>query len=237
MSLQAPGSSIHVVVADDRVVVRVGVRALLRRDRDIEIVGEVTDGREVVSRVKALAPQVLLLDVAMANTVATKLARHVRRLAPAVKILVFSGREEPFYIQAMLDSGVHGYLSQRASENLALAIRAVSRGERYLCTIATASIDASLAADLADEEATDASFRNAVVALSSRERDVLRLLGQGHTSAQIAATLGIGVNSVGTYRARVAKKLGAPRRADLVRAALASGLIARAVKPGSQHRA
>jgi DNA-binding NarL/FixJ family response regulator len=215
----------RVLIVDDHAVVRAGMRALLDPQRDIEIVGEADSGARALAQVQELAPDVVTLDISMPNAVATRVTKQIRRVAPATAILVFTGHEEPFYIHAMLDSGAHGYLSKRASEHLAEAIRLVHQGERYVCHIAAAALEGPEAPASAGEP-TDPALRRAVSRLSPRERAVLLRIAQGYTYQEIAEQLGIGVNSVGTYRARLAEKLGVKGRRGLVRVGLASGLVA-----------
>lgn len=225
--IQATRSIIRVFVLDDHAVVRAGVRSLLGPQRDIAVVGEAEDSRGALAQVQALTPDVVTLDLAMPNSVAADVVRRILDMVPGTNVLAFTAHEEAFYVQAMLDAGARGYLSKRASEQLAAAIRVVYQGQCFLCPIAAAAIDRARCSQGAPDEATDPSMRRAVARLSPRERAVLSLLAQGYTYQGIAQQLHIGVNSVGTYRARLAQKLGVRGRQELVRVGLVSGIIQR----------
>lgn len=228
-------SRIRVLVVDDHGVVRAGVRSLLRLQRDIDVVGEAEDPAGALAQVQALSPHVVTLDLSTPNSIAAEVVRRMLDVVPRANVLAFTTHEEAFYVQAMMDAGARGYLSKRASEQLAAAIRVVHHGDRFLCHIATAAMEEARRSNITPDETTGPSMWRAVASLSRRERAVLGLLAQGYTYQDIAQQLGIGVNSVGTYRSRLAQKLGVRGRQDLVRVGLASGVIQGASRPSSRH--
>jgi two-component system response regulator NreC len=193
-------SKIRVLIADDHAVVREGLARVVADQLDMRVVAEVQDGAEALAASHAHDPHVVLLDMRMPGVGGVSAIRRLREQCPAARVLVLSMYEEQNYVRAALAAGAHGYLSKRTSTAVLLAaIRALYRGEMLA---PSAPATASESAD-GDE-------------LSAREREVMRMVVQGHTSRAMAETLGISKSSVDTYRARVFRKLGVDSRAALI---------------------
>ena len=212
---------IRVLIADDHAVLRAGLRMLLDAEPDIEVVGEARDGLEVLARVRALTPDVLLLDLAMPGMGGLEVLGRVREASPQTRVLILTMHEEEEYLREALRAGSAGYVLKRAAaEELLSAIRAVYHGGVYLHPEHTRR----LLEEMVDGEARKQK-QGAEPSLSPREREVLRLIALGYTNQQAADVLYLSVKTVETYRARLMAKLGLRTRAELVRYALQRGWI------------
>ena len=211
----------RILIADDHAVVRSGLRLILSAQPDLEVVGEAGTGDETVERTVALRPDILLLDTAMPGMNGLEAGRLIREQAPEVRIIVLTIYDDEAYLRQFLEMGAAGYVLKKAADTeLVAAIRAVQRGEPFIYSSLTRQlIDSYLKqpappfGDRPDEE------------LSARENDVLRLVVLGYTSQQIADQLCISASTVETHRAHIMEKLGLRGRAQLVRYALAKGLL------------
>jgi DNA-binding NarL/FixJ family response regulator len=208
---------IRVLVVDDHAVVRAGLRLLLDAEEDIEVVAEAGDGEEAVRAARLERPDVVLLDVVMPNVTGIEAAPQVLRAAPEAKLLFLSMQDDPSYVREAFAAGASGYVLKEAADvEVVQAVREVAAGGRYVHPALGARM-ATAAAQEAREAEEDP--------LSEREREVLRLLALGHTNQEIAKMLFISVRTAETHRAHVLRKLGVGSRADLVRYALAHGLL------------
>ncbi len=209
----------RLLLADDHQLLLDGLEVLLGKEDDLEVVGRATDGLHVLPQVDALRPDVLVLDLMMPGLNGLEIARQVRDRAPSVRVLVLSMHSHDAYVVEALRNGVAGYVLKEAEvDGLVDAIRAVRRGERYLSPA------------LADEivrwqEDAKAAPLDPYDTLSKREREVLQLAAEGHTSAAIGERLTIGKRTVETHRANLQRKLGVRTQADLVRFAVKKGLV------------
>jgi DNA-binding NarL/FixJ family response regulator len=219
---------IRILIADDHAVLRTGLRMLIGSQRDLEVVGEASDGDEAVRKAAALRPDVALVDISMPGSSGIKAIERIREAAPATRVLVLTMHDMPAYLRAALAAGASGYVDKRAADSALLAaIRDVSRGRTALDPTLAASVVQS---GLRRRGTTGASLSTP---LSHREREVLELVAQGYTNQQIADHLGLSVKTVETYRARLVEKLGLQSRAELVRYALDSGLFGGEASPSS----
>ncbi len=210
----------RILIADDHAILREGVRALLATADDIEVVGEAADGREAIDLAQQLEPDVILIDVAMPGLGGLEATLEIRRLVPRAKILVLSQYGEPEYVRRFLKAGVSGYvLKKAAGADLVSAIRAVMRGGLVL--------DPEVARTAVQEDGTpeDGDAPNAYESLTDREKQVLKLVAEGHTNKEIADLLGISVKTAMSHREHVMLKLQVHNRTELVRFALRHGVI------------
>jgi DNA-binding NarL/FixJ family response regulator len=206
-----------VLIVDDHAVVRAGLRLRLDAEEDIEAVGEAGSGREAIFEARSLKPDVILLDLVMPDQSGLEVLPTLLQEGPESKVLILSMQDDPEYVRQAFSSGASGYvLKEAADTEVVAAIREVAGGGRY--------VNPELGARLvtADTEAARKADENP---LSDREHEVLRLLALGHTNQEIAEQLFISVRTAETHRAHIMRKLRLSSRAELVRYALAQGLL------------
>ena len=208
---------IRVLLVDDHTILRVGLRSFLGYYDDIEVVGEANDGAAAAALVKELQPDVVLMDIAMPGVNGIQATRLIREQYPETKVLILSQYEDSQYVLPLLRAGASGYILKDAlGTDLLNALRGVARGETFL--------GPSIVKVLAEEVRHPGEGKEATIeSLTPRERQILRLIAQGQTNAQIAEVLSISVNTVEWHRANVMNKLGAHTVVDLVRYALQHG--------------
>ena len=208
---------IRVLIADDHSVVAEGLRHLVEAERDIEVVACVGDGREAVQQARETQPDVVLMDLSMPELNGADATRAILERDPKCRVIVLSMYSQREYVRRALKAGAAGYVVKRsAAKEVVEAIRAVHAGQRYLSPrVADVVLD-----DYSDEKQDDPLTR-----LSAREREVLQLLAEGRTGAQIAERLSLSQKTVETYRARLVEKLGIRDLAGLVRFAIQKGLV------------
>jgi len=208
---------IRAVVVDDHAVVRSGIKLLLEREEDMEVVGEAGNAKDAIFRARALTPDVILLDVIMPGESGIDVLPSLLKEAPEAKVLVLSMQDDPSYVREAFAAGAHGYvLKEAADEEVVAAVREIANGGRYVHPALGARMIAAEAEARAAAEADP---------LSEREREVLRLLALGHTNQEIAKMLYISVRTAETHRAHIMRKLQLSTRAELVRYALSQGLL------------
>ena len=211
--------TIRVLVVDDHAVVRAGLRRVLDAEADIETVGEAATAERAVFEALETKPDVVLMDVVMPGKSGIEGLPALLQAAPDVSVLMLSMQDDPRYVREAFEAGASGYvLKEAADTDVVEAVRAVAAGERY--------VHPALGARLVQAESEERR-RAASDPLSSREREVLRLLALGHTNQEIAAQLFISVRTAETHRAHVMQKLSLSSRAELVRYALDHDLIER----------
>ncbi|MBS2039476.1 response regulator transcription factor [bacterium] len=201
--------SISVLIVEDHPVVRSGIKMLLTEELDIEVLGEASNGREALTALETLKPDLLLLDISMPEVNGLEVTQHVREKYPTMPILILTMHEDERYFFQLLRAGATGYIVKGAAPNdLVSAVRAVAAGQAYLYP--------SLARLLAKEPDT---------VLSARELEVLQLTAQGLTAREVGKKLSISSNTVERHRANIMSKLGVSNRAELIRYAIRRGLL------------
>lgn len=201
------------MLADDHVVVRSALRMLLEAEPGLKVVAEAGDADTVVRDVARHRPDVLILDLNMPGQPSLEAVPAVRERSPETEIVVLTMQNDPAFARRALRAGVRGYvLKEAADAELVQAVRSAAAGETYL--------QPALGARLATEPR-----RGRGDELSEREREVLRLIALGHTNAEIASQLYLSIRTVESHRAHVQQKLGLSSRSELVRYALANGLV------------
>ena len=211
--------SIRILLADDHKITRQGLRSLLDKEFDMEVVAEAEQGRTAVRLVRELSPQVVIMDVTMPDLNGVEAARQIVSEFPDVKIIALSMHSDSLFVTEMLKSGASGYLLKDcAFEELARAIRTVVAGKTYLSpSISGVVVDDYLhrlsKADLSGSEV-----------LTDREREVLQLLAEGKSTKQIALKLHISVKTVETHRRQIMDKLDIHTVAELTKYAIRKGL-------------
>lgn len=212
---------IKVLLAEDHVVVRQGIREIIQREEDIEIVGEVGDGEEAVQVAEQLEPDIILMDIAMPKLNGIEATRRIKESHPSISILVLTAYDNEEFIFALLEAGAAGYLLKNVqSRQLLNAIRAVYDGESVLHpTIAKKVLSRlSLGREKRSEEKGEL--------LTERELEVLRLGAEGLANKQIAAELLLGERTVQTHWRNIFNKLGISSRTEAIMRGLSRGWIA-----------
>jgi len=209
--------SVRVLIVDDHAVVRSGLKLVLEAEDDVEPVGEAGTARDAIFQNRSLEPDVILLDVVMPDQSGLDVIPTLLHERPEAKVLVLSMQDDPQYVRQAFAAGASGYvLKEAADTEVVAAVREVANGGRY--------VHPELGARLVAAE-TEAAKRAEEDPLSDREREVLRLLALGHTNQEIAKQLYISVRTAETHRAHIMQKLRLSSRAELVRHALAQGLL------------
>lgn len=206
---------IRVFVADDHAVVRAGLCALIEKQEDMCVVGQARDGRDAVTQVAKAAPDVILIDIEMPEHDGLTGIKLLTNVAPNARCVALTMYQDRAHIRAVLEAGGAAFVAKSVADvELLQVIRNVHQGSSFACVVEGSSDD------LVEEVRS-----GALVQLSRREREVLRLLALGHTNREIAEKMSVGIKSVETYRSRTMKKLGTRTRADLVQYALKTGLL------------
>jgi len=211
---------ITVVLADDHSVVREGLRLLLETHPDIKVVGDAMDGRETVRLVERLRPNIVVMDIVMPGLNGIEATRKIREMCPTTKVVILSMYSTSEHIFQAFHAGALGYvLKESAGAEVVNAVRVVHSGRRYLSEkISEVVIDGYL------QERKAQAMKSPLASLSQREREILQLLAEGKTSAEIAEALFISPKTVETYRSRLMQKLGISDLPGLVKFAIQHGL-------------
>lgn len=209
--------SIKVLVADDHDLVRMGITRMLDDDPEIEVIGEAVDGDSAVMKVRALMPDVVLLDVNMPNIDGVEATRRIKQFNPAIKVLAVSGLSAQPYPLMLLKAGVNGYITKGTPlDEMIRAIKKVHAGARYF----SHDVAAQLAETVLGEQA-ESPFD----ALSEREKQVAMMVVNCQSAQQIADQLFVSAKTVNTYRYRIFEKLGVDSDVKLTHLAIRHGLI------------
>jgi len=215
---------IRILLADDHTILRQGIRMLLETQSDMEVVGEAVNGREAVEQARLLQPQIILMDISMPELNGLEATRQIKRELPAIQVVILTMHDNEEYLVQILQAGATGYvLKQAADRELIEGVRIASRGDTYLYPrIATRLVSDYLRrveSNTPDEH--DAAYES----LTAREREILKLIAEGHTNKEIAELLTLSVKTVENHRYSLMNKLNAHDRGELVKYAIRVGLI------------
>lgn len=207
---------IRILVVDDHAIMREGIRALFGVHGDMEVVGEASDGREAIDKAAELAPDVVVMDIAMPGMDGLEATRRIRKQNPKAKVLVLTQHDNKEYILSAIKAGAAGFLPKRAlSSELVSAIRALHQGDSFLYPSAATALVENYRQQV-EEEPYDR--------LTEREREILKLIADGHTSQEIADMLFISLKTVLGHRTKIMEKLDLHSRTELIKYAVRKGL-------------
>ncbi len=217
-------AKITVLLADDHTILRQGIRTLLETQPDMEVVGEATNGREAVELARQLRPLVILMDISMPLLNGLEATRLIKKELPAIQVVVLTMHENEEYLVNILQAGATGYvLKQAADRELIEAVRIASRGDTYLypriARLLVTDYLRRVESGVPDER--DAAYDT----LTQREREILKLIAEGHTNKEIAELLVLSVKTVENHRYSLMNKLNAHDRGELIKYAIRVGLI------------
>jgi DNA-binding NarL/FixJ family response regulator len=223
---------IRIVIADDHVLVRAGIRALVERMPDLEVVGEASDGAEAIRLVEKTSPDIVLMDVAMPGFDGAEATAHVLRTSPTTRVIAVSVHADPESVLRAIDAGASGYvLKDSGVAELELAIRSTMQGGTFLSPkvsgLVVEGYRRRLAGDVGGSAADvhPASDRARLARLTPRQRQILQLVAEGASSRTIARRLELSVKTIESHRAQLMERLGIHDVAGLVRFAIRAGLV------------
>jgi DNA-binding NarL/FixJ family response regulator len=209
---------IRVLIADDHLLVRAGIRALLEQQPDMEVVAEASNGREALELTRKHEPNIVLMDIAMPELNGLEAIRQLSKEFPRIQGIILSMYADEEHVSRALQAGAAGYLVKGAAlAELELAIRSVARGQTYLSP--------GVSKPVIREYLRRTSSNATAESLTPRQREILQMIAEGKPTKQIALILNISVKTVESHRARLMKRLDAREIATLVRHALKLGLI------------
>ena len=208
---------IRILIVDDHAILRDGIRALINLNDDVEVVGEASEGKEAIEKAQELAPDVVVMDIAIPGLDGLEVTRRIKKKNPRVKVLVLTQHEDREYILSSIRAGAAGFVPKRAlGSDLIWSIRAVHSGNSVLYPSATTVLV---------EDYLRQSEKGPYERLTDWEREILKLIADGHTSKEIAQMLFISAKTVLGHRAKLMEKLDIHNRSDLVKFAIRHGLV------------
>lgn len=212
---------IRILLADDHTILRAGLKMMLNAQPDMEIVGEAQDGRQSIAEAQRLQPDVVLMDITMPDINGIEATKQIKKLLPDTRVLVLTMHEHDEYVFQALRAGASGYmLKEAAATDLITALRVIQSGQFYLSpTAQSVMVGDYLQRVRAGEE------KDSYSSLTEREREILKLVAEGHTNNQIAERLVISPKTVDTHRTHIMDKLNLHSRAELVKYAMRRGLL------------
>ncbi|PNU21831.1 DNA-binding response regulator [Geothermobacter hydrogeniphilus] len=215
-------SDVRILIVDDHVILREGIRLLLETQADFQVVGEAGNGVETIAMARKYGPDIILLDISMPKMDGLQAVGLLANACPQARVIVLSRYEKEAYACQALKNGAHGYLVKGApSEELLEAIRAVARGRYYFSAAVQAAVVEGYVIHRPDHQPHPETTR-----LSERELDVLKLLVEGNSSVEIGEVLCISSKTVDKHRASIARKTGADNPVKMVQFALRTGILA-----------
>jgi DNA-binding NarL/FixJ family response regulator len=210
---------IRIVLVEDHTIVRAGIRALLENIDRVEVVGEAGDGREAIRLIEQHHPDVVLMDIAMAGLNGLEATARIAKSFPEVRVIILSMHASEEYVLQALRAGAMGYILKDAgTAELEIAIRAVGRDETYLSPAVSKHVVANYVRRVGGEV-------NSLERLTRRQREILQLIAEGHSTQEIAQLLSISVKTVESHRSQLMERLDIHDVAGLVRYAIRMGLV------------
>ena len=210
----------RVLLVDDHAILREGIKALLEKQENIEVVAEAANGREAISKVVQFRPDVVVLDISMPLMDGLEATRQIKRESPDVKILILTMHDDEEYFFQLLRAGASGYVTKRAaSRELVSAIEAVYRGESFFCPSMAKSLLSNYLRLAKNTEHIEQEE------LTPREREIVKLIAEGYTNQQIAGLLHRSVKTIESHRSNILRKLGVHDSTGLVKYAVRKKLI------------
>jgi two-component system, NarL family, response regulator NreC len=214
-------SKIRVLLAEDHTVVRQGLRKILESDTDIEISGEVGDGRSAVESAKRLRPNVIVIDIGLPGLNGIEATNQIMKATDGVSILILSMHSDDVYVRQALKAGAKGYLLKDSEDlDLIKAVKSLAGGGSYF----SPSVSKVLLDGYLNDSGTGAG-EDALSRLTGREREVLQLISEGKTNKEIARILSLSINTVESHRKHVMEKLDLHNTAEIVRFAVRKGIV------------
>ncbi|MGI4756815.1 MAG: response regulator [Janthinobacterium lividum] len=212
---------IRIVLADDHTVLRAGLKSLLERQRDLNVVGEAGDGRELLRVVDQTTPDVVITDISMPQLNGTEATAQIVKKYPGTRVIVLSMHSDEGYVIRALKAGAKGYLVKESAEaDLIAAIRAVHTGKAFF----SPSVSALLVEDYV-RQMRDRGMEDSYELLSTREREVLQLVAEGQSNKDIAKLLSLSIYTVETHRGNILQKLNLHNVPELILYAVRKGVI------------
>jgi len=212
----------RIIIADDHVLFRQGLKSLLGAKSDLEVVGEAADGLQLLDLLDRSLPDIILLDISMPNLRGIEAVHEIKRAYPRVKILILTMHKDKQYLEQAISAGARGYLLKEDTDTeLFTAIEKIKRGRIYVSPNLLEELTEDWVLTLHDE--SNASLK--IEQLTVREKEVLKLIAEGKGSKEIAALLFISARTVERHRANIMQKLGAKKTADLVKHAIQKGYV------------
>lgn len=210
---------LRVLLADDHVTVRQGLKLLIDGEADMEVIAEAGDGHEALQQARDLTPDVVVMDISMPGMNGLAATRALKEIQPGAVIVTLTRHGDEAYLRELLRAGVSGYVLKRsAPTELLQAIRAAAAGGQYVDSTLTARVTQGFVGK-------DGRPKNPTTALTEREAAVLRLIATGYSNKEIAARLGLSIKTVETHKANAMRKLDLTGRIDIVRYAILQGWL------------
>jgi len=216
---------ITVLIADDHMVVREGLRKLLDAEQDIEVIGEAANGRTAVDMTVTLHPDVVVMDIAMPQMNGLEATRQIRKVVPKARVIILSAHSDDAYVEGVMTLGANGYLIKQSSAHvLSEAIREVQNGNVFF------SPDIAKRFKKRKQKTLDRNGMSKAIHLSSRELEVLQQIAEGEANKKMAANLGISIKTIEKHREHLMSKLDIHDTAGLTRYAIATGIVENSVQ-------
>jgi two-component system response regulator NreC len=212
----------RILIADDHAILRSGLRMLINRHPDMEVVAEASDSDEAVAMAREYLPDVAIVDISMPGEGGVRVTEKICEISKETRIIALTMHDDQAYLKAVLTAGASGFVIKRSADTRLIdAIETVRKGQVYIDPAMGFRVMQGILDPAASPEVEEGDSDN----LSLREKQVLTLLAEGYTNREAAEKLGLSMRSVETYRSRMAEKLGFQNRVDLVRYAIAHGML------------